>query len=242
MKKLIFPFLFFMITIGMVGENFLEETRKLDPFNKVIAAHGINVKLVYNDLEEAYVKVKGAGLEEVITEVEDMTLKVRMKARFNQDVTVMVELSYKQLSRIEANTGAYIETVRPLWGESMYVYSVTGGVIKAESEVEKVVAVTSGVSEIELYGKAQQLDATANLGAKIKAFGLKADEVIAHAKSGSDIQILALEKADIKSSLGSVVQLKGDPDDKQFKTSLGGEIKELGLKPEHGLDLIRDAD
>ncbi|MFB6343380.1 head GIN domain-containing protein [Saccharicrinis sp. FJH62] len=232
-------FLIFFVSAVNAQET-LEETRNLDPFNRVIAAHGINVKLIYDDMEQAHVKVKGAALEDVITEVEDMTLKVRMKAKLLQDVTVMVEVSYKQVKYVEANTGAYIETVRPLWGEKVKLYTITGGVIKAESEADEVVAVTSGASTIEVYGKARKFDASANLGGKIDAFELKTGNVMVKSNSGSTVNVFSSDSIEAKASVGSTINVKGDPTEKNFKTSLGGEIKEIKPNPAFGKDLIKD--
>lgn len=240
MKRLFFVAMLVLMSVGVFAQGIMQETRKLDPFNEVIAAHGINVKLIYNDFEEALVKVKGVGIEDVITEVEDLTLKVRLKVGLKKDVTVMVEVSYKQINNIEANTGAYVETERPLWGEKVKLYAITGGIIKAESEVEEVTAVASGVSVVEVYGKAKLFNVTSNLGADIKAFGLMADKVSAHSKSGSKIMVSAVNEIDAKASSGSTIEVKGDPDIKNFKTSLGGEIKEVDVKPNYGIDLIRD--
>jgi hypothetical protein len=231
-----------LFIFNVSAQDILEETRNLDPFNRVIAAHGINVKLIYNDLEEAHVKVKGAALEDVITEVEDMTLKVRMKAKLLQDVTVMVEVSYKQVKYVEANTGAYIETVRPLWGEKVKLYTITGGVIKAESEADDVVAVTSGASTIEVYGKTKHFDAAANLGGKIDAFELKTGNVKVKSNSGSTINVFSSDTIEARASVGGMVNIKGDPSEKDFKSSLGGEIKVIKSNPAFGKDLIRDED
>ncbi|MFB6320394.1 head GIN domain-containing protein [Saccharicrinis sp. FJH54] len=242
MKKLLSLLFLMTIVSGLSAQvdSIREETRNLDPFNRVIAAHGINVKLIYNDLEEAHVKVKGAPLEDVITEVEDMTLKVRMKAKLLQDVTVMVDVSYKQVKYIEANTGAYIETVRPLWGEKVKLYAITGGVIKAESTVSEVEAVTSGASTIEIYGKAKQFDANANLGGKVDAFALKTGNVKVKSNSGSTINVYSSDSIQAKASVGGIINIKGDPSEKDFKTSLGGEIKEIKPNPAFGKDLIKD--
>lgn len=242
MKPLLSLFFSMILVASVFAEDPLEETRKLEPFNRVIAAHGINVKLVYNDLEEAQVKVKGAGLEDVVTEVEDMTLKVRMKAKLLQDVTVMVRVSYKQLKYIEANTGAYIETVRALWGEYVKMYAITGGVIKAETETDKVDAVTSGASTIEIYGKTKQLEASANLGGKINAFELETGNVTAKSNSGSTVEVFTNDTIRAKASIGGIINIKGNPSEEDLKSSLGGEIKKIDTKPVYGKDLIRDED
>lgn len=240
MKK-IFSTLFMVMILGnLMAQDILEETRKLEPFNRIIAAHGINVKLVYNDLEEAHIKVKGAGLEEVITQVEDMTLKVRMKAKLLQDITVMVDVSYKQIKYLEANTGAYIETERPLWGEYVKLYTITGGVIKAETETDKVNAVSSGASKIEIFGKTSKLEASANLGAEIKAFELKTPNASAKSNSGSTVEVFASDSIYAKASVGGIVKIKGNPQEKEFKSTLGGDIKEIESNPVYGRDLIRD--
>ena len=239
MKNLLIILMLFLSALSNAQE-IKEETRNLSPFNQVIAAHGINVKVIYNDLEEAYIKVKGVGLEDVLTEVEDMILKVRLKATIKKDITVMVEVSYKQLKRLEANTGAYIETERPLWGEYVKLYAITGGVIKAESEVDEVDAVTSGVSTIEIYGRAKKLDAVANLGGKISAFELRCEDVSANSKSGSTIEVYANSQANLKATLGGFLYYRGTPEELTTKATLGGEIKDANKKPHYGRDLIRD--
>jgi hypothetical protein len=240
MNRMLWIFLIFLMPLSIFGQAEVREVRALEPFDKVVAAHGINVKLIYNDFEEATVRVKGASLDEVITEVNNMTLKVRMKATLRSDITVLVEVSYKQIKSVETNTGATVVTERPLWGEKLKLYAITGGKINAEIDAESVEAIASGASEIEIYGKAQSLLARGNLGADIDAFDLEVKKVEASSKGGAMVKVFASEEADLQASVGGEIQLKGRPFEKSFKNTLGGTIKEMDIKPEHGKDLIRD--
>ena len=240
MNRLLWIFLLLLAPVAMFGQAELREVRALEPFDKVVAAHGINVKLIYNDFEEATVRVKGASLDEVITEVNNMTLKVRMKATLRSNITVLVEVSYKQIKSVEANTGATVITERPLWGETLKLYAITGGKINAEVEAESVEAVSSGASEIEIYGKAKSVQARGNLGAKIDAFDVEAKKVEATSKGGATVMVFASDEADLQASVGGEIQLKGRPFEKKIKSTMGGTVKEMDVKPEHGKDLIRD--
>ncbi len=231
--------LFCMVQVN-AQESPLTQVRELEPFERVVAANGINVKLFDNQLEEAEIKVSGVPLENIITEVEGKTLKVRMKVSVkNSDVSVMVNVSYKQLSSLQAITGARIESGRELIAESLSLSASTGGVINAEVEAKEVDASAKAGSEIQLFGKTDKLIAEGVLGGNIKAYKLIAKSVKANSSGGSVVEVYAMEDADLKASLGAEVRVKGSPYEVKERATTGAVIKILN-KPEHGKDLIRD--
>lgn len=242
-RKLLFLIVLLLSSMSgwaQVNSEVLIQTRELEPFDKVVASNGINVKLYDNQLEEAEITVKGVPLENIITEVIGTTLKVKMKVSVkNKDVSVVVKVSYKNLMEVEAVTGAVIETGRPLTAKELMFKATTGGVIKAEIEAEKVKASASAGSDVQLFGKAGELDASSVLGGSIKAFKLKSKVVKAKASGGSVVEVYAMEEADLSAKFGATLRMKGTPSEIKKSSSTGGEI-EIVNTSEYGKDLIRD--
>lgn len=218
----------------------IKQVRELEPFERIVAANGVNVKLFDNQLEEAEIHVSGIPLENVITEVEGRTLKVRLKVSVkNTDATILVKVSYKQLTSLSATTGARIESGRKLTSDIIKMSVSAGGVINAELDAKEVDVSAKAGSEIQLFGKTDKLKASAALGGFVKAYKLIAKSVTASSSGGSYVEVFAMEEANLKASLGGDVKVKGSPYEVKEKANTGGVIKILN-KPEHGKDLIRD--
>lgn len=231
-------FLLFLLTKLTAGE--IREVRELESFDKIIAAQGINVILIEEDKEQALIRIENASPSDVVTIVKGSTLKVRMKTKVLKDVSVVVEVSYKSLKNIEANTGATVETRHQIFGDNINLIAITAGKILAKSETKSISVKSGQGSVVELDGTCDKLKCSVNTGGLIKATNMTAKNVSAKVLGGGRCEVYVTESIDAKVTAGGKIIYKGDPKSESIKTSLGGTVEKKSYKHRFGEDLIKD--
>ena len=231
-------FLLSFLTKLVAGE--IREVRQLDGFDKIIAAQGINVILIEEDKEQALIRIENASPSDVITLVKGSTLKVRMKTKVLKDVSVVVEVSYKQLKSIEANTGATVEMRHQIFGDNIDIIAITAGKVLAKSETKSIYVKSGQGSVVELDGVCDKLKCSVNTGGLIKATNMTAKNVSAKVLGGGRCELYVTESIDANVTAGGKIIYKGDPKSESIKTSLGGTVEKKSYKHRFGEDLIKD--
>ena len=111
-------------------------------------------------------------------------------------------------------------------GSSLTFRAQEGAAIYAdlESSIVSVKAITAGI--VQLRGKTDDLDVEVNTGGKFFGKQLKAGEAEASAGTGgqADVKVNGYLKATAK--LGGVINVFGNPEEIDRKTTLGGKISE----------------
>lgn len=240
MKFIISICLLLMPLITSYGENKQTEERKLGPFNKIIAAQGINVILIEEDKEQAVIKIQNASPSDVVTIIKGTTLKVRMKAKLQKGVSVIVEVSYKNLIEIEANTGATIETKHQVFGDKLTLTATTAGKIMAKAEVTKLKITSGQGSQVFADGKCDKLDCAVNTGGMINANKLTAKTANARVLGGGRCEVRVIKNITASATAGGRIIYYGNPEHEKIKTTLGGVIEKKSYNKPYGEDLIRD--
>lgn len=226
--------------ISIFGANESTEIRELEPFNKIIAAQGINVILIEEDKEQALIRIENAAPSDVVTFVKGTTLKVRMKAKLQKDVSVIVEVSYKKLIEIEANTGATVETRHQVFGDKLSLIANTAGKIMAKAEVTKLNITSGQGSQVYADGVCDKLDCSVNTGGTIYANKLKAKNVDASVLGGGRCEVRVSKSISASATAGGKIIYYGNPEHEKIRTTLGGVIEQKSYNKPYGEDLIRD--
>ena len=210
---------------GRQAENAQRVKRSISAsYNKILANKGLNVAILQADKNEIEIITDGCSADDVLTEVKDGVLNIKMK-KVTKGSAVQVNVSLKDLDAIETKRGASIST------ECVFAHKGTFTVtVDAKSEVELeldcenlVLESNSGVAT--LTGKVQNLKA--NLRGLVGDMSLNAEKLDAQ-----DVDVNALNvNATVKFANSLKANVKcctlnyiGDSSKVSATTSLGGKV------------------
>ncbi|MBK3518141.1 head GIN domain-containing protein [Carboxylicivirga marina] len=217
--------LLFAIILGInAQEPDHTQLRKVGSFDKVKASKGINVTLIEGDKEEVDVHIKNGEVTDVITEVKNRKLTVKMKTKIYKDVHVQVYVTYKRLRDIDAGSGATIDAENTIYAESLKLRGGTDAKLLLDVDVNNL-EVTGSACKIELEGKTKFQDVSIGTGGKYLAYNLESEETYAKSTLGSIVEVVANEKLSGTAGSGGVVYFMGEPDKIEKKESTGGKVK-----------------
>jgi hypothetical protein len=219
MKKLIF---IAMICVSAI--SFSQQTTEIGDFSELKVYDLITVKLVPSD--ENKVVVEGENTEFVKTINDNGVLKIRMELeeRFDGNATT-VTLYFKNISIIDANEGAEINSDTEIKETSLELKTQEGGKINVAVATENldIKSVSGGV--INAKGKTKKQDISINSGGVYEAKDLISSEANVNVTAGGSATIFTTEKVEAKVTAGGYITVYGNPKDVKKKKLAGGKIK-----------------
>jgi hypothetical protein len=219
MKKLIF---IAMLCVSAI--SFSQQTTEVGDFSELKVYDLITVKLVPSD--ENKVVVEGENTEFVKTINDNGVLKIRMELeeRFDGNATT-VTLYFKNISIIDANEGAEINSDTEIKETSLELKTQEGGKINVMIATENldIKSVSGGV--IKAKGKTKKQDISINSGGVYEAKDLISSEANVNVTAGGSATIFTTEKVEAKVTAGGYITVYGNPKDVKKKKLAGGKIK-----------------
>jgi len=218
-------FLLFAIVWGIQAqEPDHTQLRKVGSFDKVKAAKGINVTLIEGDKEEVDVHIKNAEVNDVITEVKNRKLIIKMKTKIYKDMAVQVYVTYRKLREIEAGSGATIDAENTICAESLKLRAGTDANLLLDVDVNNL-EVSGSACKIELEGETKFLEVSIGTGGKYLGYNLSSTEAYAKSTLGSVVEVSVKDKLGATAGSGGVVYYKGDPSKIEKKENTGGKVR-----------------
>jgi len=218
----------FLLFAFLIGINAQEpdhtQIRKVGSFDKVKASKGINVTLIEGDKEEVNVHIKNAEVSDVITEVKNRKLTIKMKTKIYKDMAVQVYVTYRKLREIEAGSGATIDAENTIYAESLRLKAGTESNLLLDVDVNNL-EVSGSTCKVELEGKTKFQEVSIGTGGKYLAYNLESIEAYVKATLGSVVEVSVDEKFSGTAGSGGVIYYKGDPNKIEKKENTGGKIK-----------------
>ncbi len=222
---------FSIITLFLAAGTFAQEKnqekhkqiRKVGSFDKVKATKGINVTLIEGTKEQAVVTIVNGTVADVITELNNKRLTVKMKTKIYKDVAVQVFVTYVIIREINAGSGASIDAENTISADKLLIEGGADSEIVLDIDVNALEASISA-GRMELEGTAKSQVVKANAGGKYLSYDLTSDETIAKANTGGRIEVTVNESIKATAFNGGTVNYKGDPSKIDKKTSLGGKV------------------
>jgi len=219
MKKLIF-----IVMLCFSAISFSQQTTEIGDFSELKVYDLITVKLVPSD--ENKVVVEGENTEFVKTINDNGVLKIRMELeeRFDGNATT-VKLYFKNISIIDANEGAEINSDTEIKETSLELKTQEGGKINVMIVTENldIKSVSGGV--INAKGKTKKQDISINSGGVYEAKDLISSEANVNVTAGGSATIFTTEKVEAKVTAGGYITVYGNPKDVKKKKLAGGKIK-----------------
>ena len=199
------------------------QVRKIGSFDKVKATKGINVTLIEGDKEEVKVDIQNGSLNDVVTQLKNKQLTVKMKTKIYKDVAVQVYVTYVDLREVDAGSGATVDAENTIIADKLILDGGTDSEIKLEIDANALEASVSA-GRMELSGKVKSQLVKANTGGKYLAYGLESEETIAKANTGGKIEVTVTKSLDATVSNAASITYKGNPEKVMKKISMGGKV------------------
>ncbi len=216
--------------VGAVAEEFTR-TYDLSGFDGVSASQGIQLIV---ETGEAYAVV---AQSDELSQLELLEIDVRrsvLRAEMDQGLfssrsvegwRVTVFVSMPELTQAFTSSGANIIADK-IVGDALELSASGGSQITVASIVGDRISMTSeNGSRITVDGgSCQAQDLAASDGSSVAAEGLRCSSVDVSASGGSSIAAFAEQSIEANASSGAIVQVFGEPEERDLDASSGGSI------------------
>lgn len=204
-----------------------KEARQLKAFNELKVYGRFDVILVKGDAESVTIESTETEVGNVLTEVEDGKLRIRMKTNYFKDTQVKVVITFKQqLREIIASAGAVVDA-GTLESKKFKIETNSGAELKGEVITDSLTTITTQGSLLTLSGKANYYDVQVSTGGQLTAYLLNAQEARARVNAGGYAKITVKEKLDAAVNMGGNISYKGEPKEVKQGTTMGGSITQI---------------
>jgi hypothetical protein len=225
MKNTVFLVLATLLT-GMAGRAYAGGDGGLEPFHSVIVSSEIEAELIASDCSAIEVDFVNADKENLITEVTDSVLKIRMKTGNYKDARLSVKVFFKhELKMLQASGRAKVSALSPLQtGGDLKVKLSNGGELRLEIYCDSLNAELSQGSIFHVSGDARAMGISVSSGATFSGYEFRTGNATVSAGTGGKAKISVNGSLDARAVSGGFIGYVGEPEKIQQKASLKGEI------------------
>jgi hypothetical protein len=199
---------------------------ELDPFHSIIVSSEVKAELVLSEKESIEPAFKNADEKNLIIEVVDSVLKIRMKTGNYKNAVLKVKIKYSNPPRLlEAHGRAQIwssEEIHP--NDELKVRLDNGGEMRFSLDCDSLSATVSKGSVIHLKGKTRALRVKVSTNGTFSGYEFESEiaEVSSNSTGKAKVSVSKYLKANASSK--GFIGYVGDPVSVDEKTGSGGEI------------------
>jgi len=238
MKRLILSFLCVTALLAVNAQKTINdenaEKRNVTAFHGIEVSTGIKLVLTKGNTEEVAVSAdKIEYRDRIVTRVENGVLKIyydnKLKAintkKEHKDLKAYV--SYTDLDRLDANTGAIVELEGALRSSTLKMKVNTGAIVTGTINVNNLEVEQNTGSIVTLTGEAATLKVDGDTGSIFKGSDLKTDNCTANSSTGAGIYITVQKELYVKANTGGFVKYKGEAGVREIRTNTGGSVSKI---------------
>jgi hypothetical protein len=239
--------LIFSLTLLMVGFFLLADPihRNLQPFKQLYVKEGIEVILIKGTEYNAKVDASGCNTADVLTEVNNGRLTIRMRSGRYRNIDVKVALTYVSLDEIDVSSAGAVKGSDKLESEALEIeVSSAGslelnilsnsldldissaGFVALSLEVNKLEVEISSAGKVELTGQVRDQALDISSAGYYEGFTMISERTLVDISSGGLAQVYAKEKLDVQASSGGSVEFQGSPVSLSKRLSSGGSVSQ----------------
>lgn len=228
MKQLLFNllvgFLAFSLSTDLNGQ-----TRNISDFSKLKTSGSVKVTLIKASSPSLEYKMTKGDADDLITEVDGQTLKVKIKSNWmgSKKSRAEVIVYYTNLKSIDTSAGSSVEAKETINASRMSLDASSGSSLAILVEADHIDADVSSGASISVRGKTKSQDVDASSGASYRAANLECDNTQADASSGSSVKVVAYKVLEADASSGATVRYKGNPDKVRVDGGYSGSVKKM---------------
>ena len=207
------------------------DQREVGPFHSIIVSSEIVAELVLTKQEAIKPEFERASEDDMIIEVVDSILKIRMKTGKYKDSKLKVRIEYsRNLRMLEASGRAQIWSDEDLYLNNLTVKLFNGGEMRFNLYCDSLDATLTQGSIIFLRGKSRALKAKVNTGGSFSGYEFETEQADVSASGGGKAKISVSRSLKASASSKGFIGYVGDPPELDQKTTLAGEILKTFLE------------
>lgn len=215
----------FFLGIGLWAINTRAQDLKesLNSFRELKTFNGIEVLVIPSTTNS--IEISGHSKDDVKFKVVEDRLEIRLSLDnlWSKDNTT-IKVYGKNIETIDANEGSQIRVQGDIKASHAVFRAQEGASIVSNVTADHVNSKAISGGKIELSGKAEQQEVEANTGGQFYGRGLRTKETTASVGTAGRAEIYATNYVKATAKLGGVIEVNGNPDKVDTKTSLGGKI------------------
>ena len=201
---------------------FAQSTRNVGDFSSLKVYDKITVVLIHSDENKVETSGVNADLETVNKNGE---LKIRMApTKIMQGDQVSVKVFYKNLNDIQASQGSIISSKDEVEGTMLSLTSNEGSKVNLAVNAKTLNAKMNSGGEITVSGNADHQDILVNSGAKYLGKNIESQSASVTTNAGGFAEVNVSDSVNATTRAGGVIDVYGDPNDRQVKNVIGGKI------------------
>ena len=229
-KLFVLVFLFVLAVTVAEAQDIVSGTRSVDAFHSISIASEIDAELVLSKEESVELELQGAESGQLITEVEDGVLSIRMRTGSYKDAILKVRINFKDIKSIEATGRASVWSYEDLYTDNLEVKLFNGGATRLTLYCDTLTVNISQGSILSLKGEGLMASIKVNTNATFNAYEFECQDVVVNATSTGKAKISVSNTLNAKASTGGFVGYVGNPKRVERMASLKGEILETELE------------
>ena len=203
-----------------------EISEQLSDFNEIKVFNGIEVIIIPS--EENRISITGIDREEVEYNLVENRLELRMSLEnIWSESNTLVKVYARKLQVVDVNENSVLRIEGELLGSNLVFRAQEGasvfGQIEALKQSSK--AVTGG--QVHLKGKVREQEIEINTGGQFYGKNLKSESTRVNINVGGRAEVHATKYARATAKLGGTIQIFGNPEELDRKTTLGGKVQKM---------------
>jgi hypothetical protein len=227
MKKIVDIICLLSIVIGSISAQ-SSQVRKIESFNGVSVFGSVDLMLLKGKSDSLRIVCDGILLDKVHVTNEKGMLKISATDKlFSKYRNIEIYVAFNELTKIEANAGAYIRCKEPVITDSLIVNAGTGSSIMLVVSVNHLNSSIGKGATVSLEGLSKSIFVSAGSGGILNAYDLKSEAVTAKASMGGIVKIGVTDMLDASVSMGGSVSYRGTPKSKKEHKTFGGSIDQV---------------
>ena len=221
MRTTITLFILFIIPLAIAAQDFTLPAAS--PFEELRVAGNIHLELVASDSN--FLKFdEEAEAEKLNISWGKGVLELKTPTELKKTPAIRVKLYCSELAGLDITRGAVVQSADVLQAGTLSLKVDTGGKIEFSISSDSISARVVKGSDIILSGNTRSLSVTANSAGNFLGYELEAKQVWVKANTGAQVKVNSSEYLNAQSSGGAFVGYRGNPEQKEFKSNLGGDI------------------
>lgn len=221
MRAKIAFFILWIIPLNLAAQEFTLPSAS--QFKQVKVAGNIHLELIASDSTFLKFEEESEANKLNISWGNGM-LTLKTPTEFKKTPAIKVKLYFAELSGLEINRGAVVQSVDTLPFRTLSISADTGGKAEFALYADSISARVVKGSDIILRGNTRSLSVIANSAGNFLGYELDAKKAWVKANTGAQIKVYSTEYLNANSSGGAFVGYMGNPELKEVTSSLGGDI------------------
>ncbi len=218
-------FLIVFLFSWLVSNAQKTETREISSFDKIEVTGNIKVEMKMGETESIKIKTMNVDPSEVVTEVKNKLLKIKMGSNlFDDNVQVTIYVAFKEIREVTSNAGAEIKIQDKIKGDKIFASATSGGRILMEVDLNAIEIKVYQGAHIEVSGNCKIQESFISTGGVLSATKFECDEVFIKMNAKAQAELIANKKIQANVKSGASLSFFGNPEEESLKTSLGGNI------------------